>query len=252
MDATRLASLLREVASGTLSPEEAAERLARLPMLAASEDLLVDTHRELRTGIAEAIYCPGKTVTHVLDAARVLLEAPGGAVLATRAEPEHLDALSQTYPGTLIDPVGRVATLRSYDGAPIGRVAVVTAGTTDLPVAREAVACLEAFGAKTELYIDRGVAGLHRMLAVAEGLRDTDVVIVCAGMEGALPSVVGGIVSAPVIAVPTSTGYGAAFGGITALLAMLSSCTPGIGVVGIDNGFGAAALAARILGSREA
>lgn len=250
MDAASIGSLLRQVADGTLLPDEAAANLSRLPFSAAP-DVLIDTHRALRTGIPEAVYAPGKTVAQVLDALTVLVRDTDGPVLATRCDADQLAAIAVTFPEAVIDPVGRLAILRQAPSEPVGTVVVITAGTADLSVAREAVGVLEALGMTVQLLTDRGVAGLHRTLAITDDLVGASVVIVCAGMEGALPSVVGGLTRAPVIAVPTSTGYGTSFEGMTALLAMLSSCSPGIGVVGIDNGFGAACLATRILLGRR-
>jgi NCAIR mutase (PurE)-related protein len=217
----------------------------------AVDDLRIDTERHARTGIAEAIYAPGKSDRQLLEAAAELLGSPGGAVLATRCDDAQLDALAEAYPEAMLDRVGRVAVLRAVDEAPLGIVAVVSAGTSDLPVAQEAATCAAGLGAKIELLVDRGVAGLHRTIDAASQLHDVDVVIAVAGMEGALPSILGGLVTAPIVAVPTSVGYGASLGGVTALLAMLASCAPGIAVVGIDNGFGAAVHAIKILRSRR-
>lgn len=246
MDPRTLRALLDAVAGGAITPSEAAERMSALP----TRDLgfaRVDTHRELRTGFAEVIYCPGKTPDQVRAIATTLLAHNDGAILATRASREHFEAVRSAAHDVRYDEVGRTIVLRSAHGAPLGLAAVVCAGTSDLPVAQEAVTCAEALGIKTSRITDVGVAGLHRALAAQDSLRAADVLIVVAGMEGALPSVVAGLVASPVIAVPTSVGYGASFGGIAPLLTMLNSCAPGIAVVNIDNGFGAAALAARIL-----
>ena len=216
------------------------------------EDMRIDTDRVWRTGIAEAVYAPGKTVAQVLEASRRLLAVDAGAVLVTRCSDEQLEALGEAFPEATLDEIGRVAVLRRQEETPpLGTVAIVTGGTVDLPVAREAGTCVEALGAKCDLLVDRGVAGLHRAIEAAELLRDADVVIAVAGFEGALPSVLGGLIAAPLIGVPTSTGYGAAFEGITALLSMLSSCAPGLAVLGIDNGFGAAVHAVKILRGRR-
>jgi NCAIR mutase (PurE)-related protein len=250
VDAERLASLLDGVARGEVTPAEAAEFLAHLPVTDL-DFARVDTHRELRTGLPEVIYCPGKEPAHVRAIAAEILSHPGGALVATRASAEHFAAVHDLSDEVRYDEVGRTIVLRATAGAPIGHVAVVTAGTADLPVAHEAISVAEALGAKVSRIADIGVAGLHRTLAAQADLRAADVLIVVAGMEGALPSVVAGLVSSPVIAVPTSVGYGSSFGGLAALLAMLNSCAPGIAVVNIDNGFGAAALAARILKARS-
>ena len=246
MDAERLAALLDAVARGDVTPTEAGEYISRLPV-SDLDFARIDTHRELRTGLPEVIYCPGKTPDQVRAIAATMLEHPGGALVATRADPEHFAAVHGLSDEIRYDETGRTIVLRAASGAPLGLIAVVTAGTADLPVAHEAMAVAEALGAKVARIADLGVAGLHRTLAAQSELRAADVLIVVAGMEGALPSVIAGLVSSPVIAVPTSVGYGASFGGLAALLAMLNSCAPGIAVVNIDNGFGAAALAARIL-----
>ncbi|HEX9774455.1 MAG TPA: nickel pincer cofactor biosynthesis protein LarB [Actinomycetota bacterium] len=249
MDQASLSDLLHAVSRGDVGPEEAAERLAHLPVV----DLgfaHVDTHRALRTGLPEVVYCPGKTPEQIRAIAAELLKAPGGTLLATRATERDFEAVRDLAPDVAYDAAGRIIVLRRAEVAPLGTVAVVTAGTADLPVAREATVVAEALGIKVEPIADIGVAGLHRALARQADLRRADVVIVVAGMEGALPSVVAGMVRSPVVAVPTSVGYGASFGGVAALLAMLSSCAAGISVVNIDNGFGAAVVAARILAAR--
>ncbi|MBI4728378.1 MAG: nickel pincer cofactor biosynthesis protein LarB [Acidobacteria bacterium] len=247
MDRPALDALLEAVAGGEVAPAEAARRLARLPVV----DLgyaRIDTHRPLRTGLPEAIYARSKTPGQLREIARAMLGSSGGAVLATKAGPEHFEAVRDLAPeATFHEPAGLIV-LRSAGGAPTGRVAVVTAGTSDLPVADEAAFAAEALGAKVERVADVGVAGVHRLLAVEDLLAGVDVVIVVAGMDGALPSAIAGLVGAPVVAVPTSVGYGASFGGLAALLTMLNSCAPGVAVANIDNGFGAAAIAARILG----
>jgi hypothetical protein len=249
MDRGALERLLDAVARGEVVPKDAAERLSRLPT-ADLEFATVDTHRELRTGLAEVIYAPGKTPDQVRAVARELLRAPGGPVLVTKASPAHFEAVRDLAPVARYHETGRVIVLRASAEAPLGTVAVVTAGTSDLPVADEAAVCAEALGAKVDRVTDVGIAGLHRLLAAEDRLRAADVVIVAAGMEGALPGAVAGLVEAPVIAVPTSVGYGASFGGLAPLLTMLNACAPGVAVVNIDNGFGAAALAARILRRR--
>jgi NCAIR mutase (PurE)-related protein len=251
VDRATLDTLLHAVAVGQVTAEEAAQRLERLPFV----DLRyakVDTHRQLRTGLPEVVYAPGKTVEQILGIAGALLAEPGGPLLITRASPDVFEAVRAATPEATYNELGRTIVLRTDVGAPPGRVAVVTAGTSDLPVAEEAATALEAASVKVDRIADVGVAGLHRLLSEAERLRDADVLIVAAGMEGALPSLVGGMVSSPVIAVPTSVGYGSSFGGLAALLAMLNSCAPGIAVVNIDNGFGAAALAMRMLRARVA
>lgn len=251
MDPRTLARLLEAVARGEVAPEEAAERLAHLPV-ADLGFARVDTHRELRTGLAEVVYAPGKTAAQIRGIARALLASAGGPVLVTKASASDFEAVRDLAPDAVFHETARTIVLRGGGGAPSGVVAVLTGGTSDLPIGEEAAVCAEALGAKVERVFDVGVAGLHRVLAAQDRLRGAEVLVVVAGMEGALPSLVAGLVSVPVIAVPTSVGYGASFGGLAALLAMLSSCAPGIAVVNIDNGFGAAALAARILRRRDA
>ena len=235
-----LLKILSEVERGGLSPAAAAERLASLPF----EDLghaRVDHHRSLRSGLPEVIYAAGKTQEQTLAIFGSLL-ADGVDVLVTRVEPGTANALVSAYPRAVHNLTARTVSLRQTpesEGSK-GHIAVVCAGTSDLPVAEEAAVTAETFGARVSRMYDVGVAGLHRLLAVRSELTEANVVVVCAGMEGALPSVVGGLVGVPVIAVPTSVGYGGSFGGATALLGMLNSCSPNVTVVNIDNGFGAA------------
>ena len=213
-------------------------------------DTRLDRHRELRTGQAEAIYGPGKTPAQVAEIAAALVTTPGGALFLTRASAEQAAAALEAVPGATWNERAGIVVLRASerpDDAPL--IAVVAAGTSDLPVADEAAATAEAMGLRVQRITDVGVAGVHRILAHRDDLREADCVIVIAGMEGALPSVVAGLTPRPVIAVPTSVGYGASFEGIAALLGMLSSCSPGITVVNIDNGFGAALAAHRIVGA---
>jgi len=243
-----LLQLLTDTAHGRLSPEEAAERLAQLPFLASGE-VLADSHRWLRTGQGEAVLCLGKTPAQAAQAFAALARA-GRPVLATRASQEHVAAILAAVPDAQVHEVARMVVLPGAE--PVGGVvAVVCAGTSDLPVAEEAAVTIEALGARVVRLRDVGVAGLHRLLAHLEQLRAAEVAIVVAGMEGALPSVVAGLVAAPVVAVPTSVGYGAAFGGLAPLLAMLNACAPGVAVVNIDNGFGAAMVAMRMLRARK-
>ena len=239
-----LRDLLERVARGEVTPAEASEELAQLPFK-VGDGVMADTHRALRTGEAEAVYCAGKTAEQAAAAFSALATGMG-PVLATRASDEHVRAIVAAVPSAVHHAVARMVVL---PGAPRerGAVAVVCAGTSDLPVAEEAAVTAEALGARVARVHDVGVAGLHRLLGRVGVLRSAGVVIAVAGMEGALPSVVAGLVAAPVIAVPTSVGYGAAFGGLAPLLAMLNACAPGVGVVNIDNGFGAGLLAARIL-----
>jgi NCAIR mutase (PurE)-related protein len=206
----------------------------------------VDTDRRARRGFPEVIFCAGKLPEQVLSISRVLVEADG-VVLGTRATPEHFEAVRREFPDALYHKAARCITiLRRPLPALVGRVAVVCAGTSDIPVAEEAAVTLETFGSVVDRVSDVGVAGIHRLIAVRDRLEACNAVIVAAGMEGALPSAVAGLISKPVIAVPTSVGYGASFGGIAALLGMLNSCGSGVTVVNIDNGFGAGYAAANI------
>lgn len=239
-----LLALLRAFKDGAATEAELADRLTTLPF----EDLgfaKIDHHRSLRSGMPEAVYAAGKTPGQVA-AIFARLAATGVPVLATRASPEHASAVRAEVPDAVYHPLPRVIARSGAARAGVGRVAVVCAGTSDLPVAEEAALTAEIYGASVTRITDVGVAGLHRLLAQLPLLREADVVVACAGMEGALPSVVGGLVAAPVIAVPTSVGYGASFSGIAALLGMLNSCSPNTAVVNIDNGFGAGYMACLI------
>ena len=251
MSPERIAALLAEVAAGRVAPEAALEQLRHMPF----ESLgfaSIDHHRHLRQGHPEVIFCEGKTYAQVLAIAERLVER-SGTFFGTRADETHIDVLRARFPSLVVNELGRTVRLSPETSAPVlGTVLIVSAGTSDLPVAEEAASTAEAFGLGVERLVDVGVAGIHRVLASTDRLTRADVVIVAAGMEGALPSVVGGLVAGPVIAVPTSVGYGAAFGGLAALLGMLNSCASGVTVVNIDNGFGAAVAASRIIRSRPA
>jgi NCAIR mutase (PurE)-related protein len=238
MNKTTLLELLASVERGDLTPQAASERLANLPF----EDLghaRIDHHRSLRTGLPEVIYAAGKTPTQVAEIF-TRMAAAGHDVLATRADQPTAEAVLTAVPAAVHHPQARALTLKQTHTEPRGHIAVVCAGTSDLPIAEEAAITAELFHTRVTRLYDVGVAGIHRLLAVREQLASANAVIVCAGMEGALPSVVGGLVGVPVIAVPTSVGYGASFSGTTALLGMLNSCSPNVTVVNIDNGFGAA------------
>jgi NCAIR mutase (PurE)-related protein len=238
MNKTTLLELLASVERGDLTPQAASERLANLPF----EDLghaRIDHHRSLRTGLPEVIYAAGKTPTQVAEIF-TRMAAAGHDVLATRADQLTAEAVLAAVPAAVHHPQARAITLKQTQTEPHGHIAVVCAGTSDLPIAEEAANTAELFHTRVTRLYDVGVAGIHRLLAVREQLASANAVIVCAGMEGALPSVVGGLVGVPVIAVPTSVGYGASFSGTTALLGMLNSCSPNVTVVNIDNGFGAA------------
>jgi NCAIR mutase (PurE)-related protein len=248
MDEPALRQLLDDVRSGTVGPDDAVARLRRLPFV----DLgfaRVDHHRALRQRAGEAVYAPGKTPGQCAGIVAELLAEPGQTpVLLTRADHEQVTACLGVAPEGQVTDSGSLSTV-CWRPAPrrTGRVVVVTAGTADLPVAGECLAVLGAFGFCPVLVADCGVAGVHRLLASADDVAGADAVVVVAGMEGALASLVAGITAAPVVAVPVSTGYGAALDGITALLAMHASCAAGLTVVGIDNGFGAACAIARML-----
>ncbi|HXQ62452.1 MAG TPA: nickel pincer cofactor biosynthesis protein LarB [Acidimicrobiales bacterium] len=248
MDEPALRQLFDDVRAGVVTPDEAAARLRRLPF-ADLGFARVDHHRRLRQKVGEAVYAPGKLPEHCALIVRELLSEPGGGpVLLTRADPAQVAEATAMAVGGEVTATGSCATVvwRPAEVRP-GRVVVVTAGTADLPVASECVAVLRAYGLHPDLLADCGVAGVHRLLASVDELAGADAVVVVAGMEGALASLVGGISPAPVVAVPVSSGYGAALEGVTALLAMHASCAAGVTVVGIDNGFGAACAVARIL-----
>ena len=241
-------ALLEQVASGTASPEDATALLASGP-LSGYADLgfaRLDAHRGLRTGDPEVVYAAGKTTDQVLTLLHALVEAPGERpAVATRLDAEMLARVAATFPSALVDEVAGCVAVGALPQQR-GDVVVVSAGTSDDRVAAEAAFVARAFGAGVRRLCDVGVAGIHRLLAERDVLAEADCLVVVAGMEGALPSVVGGLVGTPMVAVPTSVGYGASFGGIAALLAMLNSCAPGVTVVNIDNGFGAGVFAARV------
>lgn len=245
MDANSLRKLLEEVRDRALSPEEALTRVRHLPF----EDLgfaKIDHHRPLRVGMPEVIYCAGKTPEQVAEIFYRMAERSSN-VLATRANQEKFEAVHSQVSEAQFHPLsGCIVLRRDQELRGRGLVAVVCAGTSDLPVAEEAAVTAALMGNEVEQLCDVGVAGLHRLLSHNELLQRARVLIVCAGMEGALPSVVAGMVAAPVICVPTSVGYGASFGGVAALLGMLNSCSPNTAVVNIDNGFGAGYLASII------
>ncbi len=246
MDPRAIETLLRQVRDREVSPEEAALRLKDLPY----EDLgfaKVDHHRALRRGFAEVVYGPGKTPEQILAVVE-RMAARRQNVLVTRTSREVFERVRAIHADArFVAAAGAITLMAEPPDALPGRVAVVSAGTSDVPVAEEAAVTAEFLGATVDRVFDVGVAGLHRLLDQTGRLRQASVVIVAAGMEGALPSVVGGLVDAPVLAVPTSVGYGASFQGLAALLAMLNSCASGLAVLNIDNGFGAGYLACLIL-----
>ena len=245
MNADSIRKLFEQVRQGKISPDEGVERLRHLPF----EDLgfaKVDHHRALRNGMPEVIFGQGKTPAQMASIFSRLAKH-GGNILATRASEQQFAAVKKKISKAEYRPLARAIVLqRDKKKYGKGIIAVVSAGTSDIPVAEEAVATAEMMGNEVELLYDVGVAGIHRLMANRVSLTRARVVIVCAGMEGALPSVVGGLVGVPVIAVPTSVGYGAAFKGLAALLGMMNSCASNVSVVNIDNGFGAGYVAALI------
>ena len=246
MDASVLEQLLQEVQAGRLSVEAAKRRLLHLPF----ENLgfaHVDHHRQLRQGFPEVVFAAGKSVEHIAAILSSLAERTS-QILITRLDSDKAVHLRESFPAAQYHPVSQVMTFGLPEVVHRGRglILVISAGTSDIPVAEEACLTARIMGNRVEPIYDVGVAGLHRLLAYQEKLQEATVFIVVAGMEGALPSVVGGLVNRPVIAVPTSIGYGASFGGIAALLGMLNSCASGVSVVNIDNGFGAGYVAALI------
>jgi NCAIR mutase (PurE)-related protein len=250
MNRKQIRLIFEEVISGKLSLEEGTRKLEATSF----EDIgfaKIDHDRTVRTGAPEVIFAPGKTDRQILKIFEVMHKA-GSDILISRAEKALYNKLQRKYKNVKYNETARmvIKTRRRKKTGGKKAVAVVTGGTSDLPVAEEAGVTVEAFGGRVERIYDVGVAGIHRLLAYQEKLRSASVVIVVAGMEGALASVVGGLVAAPVIAVPTSVGYGASFGGIAALLAMLNSCAPGVTVVNIDNGFGAAMAALKMIGRK--
>jgi NCAIR mutase (PurE)-related protein len=242
VDRTQAYDLLTAVAAGEVDPDEALDRFAAAPYDELAHSL-VDVHRALRTGDPEVVYAAGKTTAQVLDVVEALRTRGQRAALVTRAAPDTVGALLAAHDDVEVD--GSTVAIGALP-PPHGTVAVLAAGTSDAPVAGEAALTARVFGAHVERVDDVGVAGLHRLLAARPALDRADCLVVVAGMEGALPSVVGGLVGTPLVAVPTSVGYGASLGGIAALLAMLNACAPGISVVNIDNGFGAGVFAARV------
>ncbi len=280
MDLDGIVRLLTEVAAGERSVEDAATALEHMPFAELASqahsaevdasagggahsrpsegeagtrvDVRVDHHRSIRTGFSEVVFCQGKTPSQLRSIAREILEH-GDVLLATRATAAHFQAVAQLADDARYVEDARVIVVDRREVRPaIGHIVVATGGTADVPVAEEAAVCAEVMGNRVTRLYDVGVAGLHRLLAYRDTLSSAHVIIAVAGMEGALPSLVAGLVRVPVIGVPTSVGYGAHFGGVAPLLTMLNSCASGIGVVNIDNGFGAAALASRINRASEA
>lgn len=241
--------LLEKVKSGEISVEEALLELKKAPF----EDIgfaKVDLHRKIRQGAPEVIYGAGKTPEQIVPIAKTLLENGQETILITRLSPEKAEQVKREVP-IRYDEISKTAVIGEMPKKSGGKIVVATGGTSDIPVAEEAAITAEVFGNEVTKLYDVGVAGLHRLLAYKDELMSADVIIAVAGMEGALASVIGGLVECPVIAVPTSVGYGASFGGVSALLSMLNSCASGVSVVNIDNGFGAGYLAGRITAGRK-
>lgn len=237
-------AILTGVKSGQMEIQEAEELLKKLPY----EDLgyaKIDHHRKVRQGFEEVIYCQGKETGHLIGICRRMAEERI-SVLGTRASQEQAEAVMEAVPGFVYDPVSRILKAEFGEKELIGKIVVCTGGTADIPVAEEAASVAEFFGTNVTRLFDVGVAGIHRLLSNLDVFQDVNCVIAVAGMEGALPGVVAGLVDVPVIAVPTSVGYGASFGGLSALLTMINSCANGITVVNIDNGYGAAYVATQI------
>jgi pyridinium-3,5-biscarboxylic acid mononucleotide synthase len=246
VDRSQLVALLDGVRAGTVDPADAAEQLSALPYAEVADAVVVDQHRELRTGVPELVFGAGKTPEQIVAALRGLA-ARGGGAIATRVDAAKAAAVRALEPAVTVHELARLVMLGTPPPRPpSGRIAVVCAGTSDVPVAEEAALVAEFLGAPVTRINDVGVAGLHRLLARIEDIRRAEVVIAVAGMEAALPSVLGGLVDRPMIAVPTSVGYGVSIDGLIALGCLLSACSPGITVVNIDNGVGAAVAAVKI------
>lgn len=245
MTPEKIRQILNEVKSGQLSVDNAMDTMRELPF-EELEFAKVDHHRELRTGAPEVIFCQGKTPEQVIQIVKAML-AKGNNILATRANDDIMRALHQVFPQGEVKKMARIFLIKQKEiTPPLTKIAIVTAGTADIPVAEEAAVTAETFGNNVDRIFDVGVAGIHRLYRQLPKIREAKVIVAVAGMEGALPSVLGGLVDKPVIAVPTSVGYGANFNGLSALLTMLNSCSNGISVVNIDNGFGAGYLASMI------
>jgi hypothetical protein len=243
MDIAKIKKLLKDIKSGKVSPEEAYIRLKHLPF----EDMgfaKLDTHRAIRKGFPEVIYCQGKTIPQIREIFKRLSDNHKN-IMATRADGKIYKAIRSIRPSAKYHETAKIVTIGKGETGK-GKTLVITAGTADIPVAEEAAVTAEFLGNRVSRLYDMGVAGLHRVIGSMEKMSGSDVIIVVAGMEGALASVVGGLTDKPVIAVPTSIGYGASFKGLAALLSMLNSCAPGVAVVNIDNGFGAGCMAAVI------
>ena len=249
MDRVELNELLRQVAEGSISPEAAALQLKTAPIREVGEYAKVDMHRGIRQGVPEVIYGSGKTKEHILGIAKAMLENGQKTVLVTRIEAETADFVREGLDGRPLDynEIARTGVIGEKPAPTgVGKVVVATGGTSDIPVAEEAAITAEVLGNEVVRLYDVGVSGIHRLLSHMDEIMSARCIVAVAGMEGALPSVIGGLADCPVIAVPTSVGYGASLGGIAALLSMLNSCASGVSVVNIDNGFGAGYMASMI------
>lgn len=236
--------VLRQYKEGAISLEEAEQYFRREPF-EEMEYAKLDTHREIRSGFPEVIYCSGKADDHLQQIVKTLYEK-NGEVFGTRASRHQFELVQDMVPGIRYDPISRILKAEKEGGERIGRIAVCTAGTADIPVAEEAAQTAEFFGSRVDRIFDVGVSGIHRLFSRLDMIQGANCVVAVAGMEGALASVLGGLVDKPVIAVPTSVGYGASFQGLAALLTMVNSCANGIAVVNIDNGYGAGYMATQI------
>ena len=250
MDKTELHALLRQVAAGELSPDDAALKLKMEPIREVGDYAKIDLHRGIRQGVPEVVYGAGKTKEHVLGIAKTMLLNGQKTVLVTRVTGETADYVRAGLPdGTALDynELARTCVIGSLPAPTgVGKIVVATGGTSDIPVAEEAAITAEVLGNEVRRLYDVGVSGIHRLLSHMDDIMSARCIVAVAGMEGALPSVIGGLADCPVIAVPTSVGYGASLGGIAALLSMLNSCASGVSVVNIDNGFGAGYMASMI------
>ena len=244
MDKNKIKILLEEVKKGEKSIKDALKVLENLPFIDL-DFAKIDTHRELRMGAPEAIYCMSKTTKQIIQIIEKMKSDSN--IIATRIPEKSIKEIKKTYPEAKIYPDANLAFIGKFPKQTIGKVVIITGGTSDIPVARESEITVRSMGIGVETIFDVGVAGIHRVLSIRDKLKGADIAIVIAGMEGALPSVVAGLIDTPIIAVPTSVGYGASFKGIAPLLTMLNSCAPGISVVNIDNGYNAGFFAAAVI-----
>lgn len=237
--------ILEQVKNGTISLEEAESFFRKKPYESLGDYAKIDTHREIRSGFPEVIYCSGKSDEHLIRIYEKLYQ-DNGEVFGTRANSHQYELIQKVIPDIQYDPISHILKYEKADKKRVGKIAVCTAGTADIPVAEECAQTAEYFGSYVERIFDVGVSGIHRLFSKVESIQDANCIVAVAGMEGALASVIGGMVNKPVIAVPTSVGYGASFHGLSALLTMINSCANGIAVVNIDNGYGAGYIATQI------